>query len=75
MDTETARAMHDETLPQDVFKGAEFYSMCGPKFCSMHIDTEMRRLARQLMNAGALDLDGLRNVDADDKPIFNTASA
>jgi len=37
LDPETARAMHDETLPQDAFKTAEFCSMCGPKFCSMHI--------------------------------------
>ena len=35
LDPETARAMHDETLPQEVFKSAKFCSMCGPKFCSM----------------------------------------
>ena len=38
IDPETARAMHDETLPDDYFKTAEFCSMCGPKFCSMHIN-------------------------------------
>ncbi|MFQ5458071.1 MAG: phosphomethylpyrimidine synthase ThiC [Myxococcota bacterium] len=37
LDPERARSMHDETLPQDAFKSAEFCSMCGPKFCSMHI--------------------------------------
>ncbi|HEU4382055.1 MAG TPA: phosphomethylpyrimidine synthase ThiC [Anaeromyxobacteraceae bacterium] len=37
LDPETARAMHDETLPQESFKSAEFCSMCGPKFCSMKI--------------------------------------
>jgi phosphomethylpyrimidine synthase len=37
LDPERAREMHDETLPQDAFKSAEFCSMCGPKFCSMHI--------------------------------------
>ncbi|MHB1846911.1 MAG: phosphomethylpyrimidine synthase ThiC [Deltaproteobacteria bacterium] len=37
LDPEGARAMHDETLPHDVFKTAEFCSMCGPKFCSMKI--------------------------------------
>ncbi len=37
LDPERARAMHDETLSHDVFKDAEFCSMCGPKFCSMHI--------------------------------------
>ena len=54
MDPETARRMHDETLPQEVFKDAEFCSMCGPRFCSMHIDGEMRRLATQLIASGAL---------------------
>jgi len=34
-DPQTARAMHDETLPNDVFRSAKFCSMCGPKFCSM----------------------------------------
>jgi phosphomethylpyrimidine synthase len=38
IDPETAQAMHDETLPDEYFKGAEFCSMCGPKFCSMHIN-------------------------------------
>ena len=41
IDPETARAMHDQTLPQEVFKHAEFCSMCGPKFCSMHISREI----------------------------------
>jgi phosphomethylpyrimidine synthase len=36
LDPETARAMHDETLPDDHFKTAEFCSMCGPRFCPMH---------------------------------------
>ncbi len=35
LDPERARAMHDETLPDEYFKSAEFCSMCGPKFCSM----------------------------------------
>jgi phosphomethylpyrimidine synthase len=37
MDPETARSMHDEDLPHEAFKTAEFCSMCGPKFCSMKI--------------------------------------
>jgi phosphomethylpyrimidine synthase len=37
LDPETARAMHDETLPDDFYKEAKFCSMCGPKFCSMNI--------------------------------------
>jgi len=36
LDPETARAMHDETLPDDFYKDAKFCSMCGPKFCSMN---------------------------------------
>ena len=36
LDPETARAMHDETLPEEGFKDAHFCSMCGPKFCSMN---------------------------------------
>jgi len=37
LDPDKAREFHDETLPQDVFKEAEFCSMCGPKFCSYKI--------------------------------------
>jgi len=37
LDPEKAKTMHDETLPQESFKMAEFCSMCGPKFCSMKI--------------------------------------
>ncbi|MFA9372932.1 MAG: phosphomethylpyrimidine synthase ThiC [Poseidonibacter sp.] len=37
LDPDRAREYHDETLPQDVFKEAEFCSMCGPKFCSYKI--------------------------------------
>jgi phosphomethylpyrimidine synthase len=41
LDPETARKMHDETLGHDVFKHAEFCSMCGPKFCSMQISRHL----------------------------------
>ena len=41
LDPETARAMHDETLPHEAFKHAEFCSMCGPKFCSMKISRHL----------------------------------
>ncbi|HSR67172.1 MAG TPA: phosphomethylpyrimidine synthase ThiC [Acidobacteriota bacterium] len=51
MDPETARAMHDETLPQDFFKSAEFCSMCGPKFCSMHINREVEEFIRNASQA------------------------
>ena len=47
LDPETARRMHDETLPQDAFKSAAFCSMCGPKFCSMRITEDLRKHALQ----------------------------
>jgi phosphomethylpyrimidine synthase len=37
LDPDTARAMHDETLPDESYKEAEYCSMCGPKFCAMKI--------------------------------------
>jgi len=37
LDPDTAKRMHDETLPADIYKHAEFCSMCGPKFCPMRI--------------------------------------
>ncbi len=36
LDPERAREYHDESLPGEYFKSAEFCAMCGPKFCSMH---------------------------------------
>jgi phosphomethylpyrimidine synthase len=47
LDPETARRMHDETLPDEVFKSAKFCSMCGPKFCSMRITQDIRKLAAE----------------------------
>jgi phosphomethylpyrimidine synthase len=52
LDPETARAMHDETLPQETFKSAKFCSMCGPKFCSMRITQDIRKLAGEPVIAG-----------------------
>ncbi|MEA2553736.1 MAG: phosphomethylpyrimidine synthase [Fimbriimonadaceae bacterium] len=45
LDPQTARAYHDETLPQDGAKVAHFCSMCGPKFCSMKISQDIRDYA------------------------------
>lgn len=45
LDPFTARAYHDETLPQESGKVAHFCSMCGPKFCSMKISQEVRDYA------------------------------
>ncbi|PAF45112.1 phosphomethylpyrimidine synthase ThiC [Helicobacter sp. 11S02596-1] len=41
LDPERAREYHDEGLPQEVFKEAEFCSMCGPKFCSYKISQDI----------------------------------
>ncbi len=50
LDPDTAKAMHDETLPHPAHKSAEFCSMCGPKFCSMHISREMNKLEEKQKN-------------------------
>ena len=55
LDPETARRMHDETLPQEAFKTAAFCSMCGPKFCSMRITEDLRRHAAEA--AGLVSLE------------------
>ncbi len=44
LDPDRARALHDESLPAEYFKSAEFCAMCGPKFCSMHITREIERM-------------------------------
>jgi phosphomethylpyrimidine synthase len=41
LDPDTAQRKHDETLPHDAFKTAEFCAMCGPKFCSMKVHTHL----------------------------------
>jgi len=43
LDPERARELHDESLPAEYFKSAEFCAMCGPKFCSMHLTREIER--------------------------------
>ncbi len=43
LDPDRARELHDESLPAEYFKSAEFCAMCGPKFCSMHITREIER--------------------------------
>ncbi|MBR8462655.1 phosphomethylpyrimidine synthase ThiC [Campylobacter sp. faydin G-105] len=41
LDPDKARQLHDESLPQDVFKEAHFCSMCGPKFCAYKISQKI----------------------------------
>ncbi|WP_044747527.1 phosphomethylpyrimidine synthase ThiC [Bacillus alveayuensis] len=47
LDPERAREYHDETLPKESAKVAHFCSMCGPKFCSMRISHDLRKMAKE----------------------------
>jgi len=49
IDPETARAMHDETLPEEGYKDAKFCSMCGPKFCSMNHSAKIDEYNAQVL--------------------------
>jgi len=60
IDPETAQAMHDATLPDEYFKTAEFCSMCGPKFCSMHINRAVEEFNTKL---AADRKEGRRSLD------------
>lgn len=53
LDPVTAKAFHDETLPQESGKVAHFCSMCGPKFCSMKISQEVREYANDAQQVAA----------------------
>ncbi len=48
LDPETARSMHDETLPDKYYKEAAFCSMCGPKFCSMNYSAKVDEYNKQV---------------------------
>ncbi|MHA3104514.1 phosphomethylpyrimidine synthase ThiC [Acinetobacter sp. ANC 3791] len=56
LDPDTARSMHDETLPKEAHKSAHFCSMCGPKFCSMKITQNVRDYAENQKNANQPDI-------------------
>jgi phosphomethylpyrimidine synthase len=65
LDPHTARAYHDETLPQESGKVAHFCSMCGPKFCSMKITQEVREFAaRQQAEAQPIEMGMAQMSDA-----------
>ena len=53
LDPETARAYHDETLPEEGFKDAAFCSMCGPKFCSMNHSVKTQEFTESRRGSGA----------------------
>ena len=44
LDPDTAKAYHDETLPQEGAKDSEFCSMCGPDFCPMRMTQDVREM-------------------------------
>ncbi|MGO4894649.1 phosphomethylpyrimidine synthase ThiC [Flavobacterium sp. W21_SRS_FM6] len=62
LDPDTARAYHDESLPQESAKVAHFCSMCGPKFCSMKITQEVRDYSAK--QAIEVEPDASRLVDS-----------
>ena len=49
LDPKKAEEFHDETLPAEGAKIAQFCSMCGPKFCSMHITHDIREYVKKGM--------------------------
>jgi phosphomethylpyrimidine synthase len=59
LDPETARSMHDETLPDDYYKEAAFCSMCGPKFCSMNYSNKVDEYNKQVHGLEKKDYSGL----------------
>jgi len=66
LDPGTARAYHDETLPNDASKSAHFCSMCGPRFCSMQITQEVRDYA------AAMGVDPAQAIDVGMKQMAST---
>jgi len=61
LDPETARAMHDETLPDEYYKEAKFCSMCGPKFCSMNYSGKVDEYLKQAHGIEKKDYTELQN--------------
>ena len=59
LDPETARAMHDETLPEEGYKTAAFCSMCGPKFCSMNYSSKVDEYNKEVHGLDKKDYSGL----------------
>ncbi len=63
LDPERAREYHDETLPADIYKQAEFCSMCGPKHCPMQTkitDEDINELEEVLQSKGAGELKAVK---------------
>jgi phosphomethylpyrimidine synthase len=64
LDPETARSMHDETLPDDYYKEAAFCSMCGPKFCSMNWSSKVDEFNKTVHGLEKADLSNLVTLQA-----------
>src|SRR6201994_3092529 len=64
LDPETARSMHDETLPDDYYKEAAFCSMCGPKFCSMNWSSKVDTFNKEVHGLEKKDLSELVTLQA-----------
>ncbi|MDO6620206.1 phosphomethylpyrimidine synthase ThiC [Shewanella sp. 6_MG-2023] len=80
LDPDTARAYHDESLPQESAKVAHFCSMCGPKFCSMKITQEVREYAAkqardQLQKVNVLDASEFKHLQAHSNHNVNSVDA
>src|SRR3954453_18912855 len=56
LDPETARSMHDETLPDDYYKEAGFCSMFGPKFSSMNYSSKVDEFNKRVHGLEKKDL-------------------
>ncbi len=78
LDPQTAKAYHDETLPQDTFKSAHFCSMCGPKYCSMRITEDIRKMTADgqlVADSEAPDLHGHGTATASSTTVALNTSA
>lgn len=64
LDPDTARAMHDETLPDEYYKEAAFCSMCGPKFCSMNWSSKVDEFNKSVHGLEKEDLTELVTIQA-----------
>ena len=63
LDPERAKQYHDETLPEEIFKKAEFCSMCGPNHCPMNTkitDADLDKLDNEIKLKGAAELTPLK---------------
>ena len=64
LDPERAKQFHDETLPEEIFKKAEFCSMCGPKHCPMQTkitDEDLEGLEKVLAtNSGVKEISPIK---------------